>query len=953
MDDFCRICRGTSEEEPLSQPCRCDGSVRFIHQSCLQQWLAVSNKKTCELCKFEFVFTPVYADNAPESIPFITVFKIVFFNCGSHILKFTRFTTVSFLWLIFIPWVLFLFTFTLFNTINFIPHPVERLAMATLFPNPIRAAEILEGQIIYVGMISVAIMLFFAKELLGLDQIEDPNRILIERARQQVLRAQLRARLERREENVLIPEAVNHRRFGMGEGQPELHNRLNHLTLDDRRELARLRIERLERMRAESSSSDAEFFSIPAVSSEESSEEADHNQDENQDENQGDSEEDILGENVDLRAEAPEPVRVELPVPGMNNEPDSISELLGFTGSLNHAIYTAIVVVACLFGLVVSMGYIPFVLGYFSIYVMSTSKLFGPWLLFINNIKSWLFNLFNVSLELNISSKLLANTLTSTSWSPRLLLIGIGYIWISFCIVIILAIVASKQNSNSFASKVIFLLDSKLKNFIKISVFLSAELVGFPLYTGALLDITTALVMSWELNAMLTFMTRYPIISLFLHWFIGTLFMFNFSVIVDKIRQVIRPGVLWFLRDPNDADFKPIKEIIEQPVLKQVRKLLISAVMYFGFVFFGYGVFLIILTKSFSPLSIAPFRTNFSSFTEFPLDLLVFHFFLPIIYKVLQPKERIKTICHFILSFYSQLLHLSSYIFGGRHVQEEQDTMLVIDHVLVPKTIEINPDDFISPSNHTLILCPNRDSLKLPPSVTLFYHPVSSIDEKDLIIEKYHLNPRDYTFTLIPSYLKTRLWSLFLLFWSNFIGGIVVAIYSCIIIGRQVLDLFFTESHDIYAFLLGCSIICVLFYSLFLLKHIDKSNIFHIAASVSSVCFFFLIVFPMGLMSLINCYLMMPSQMHNEKTIMRFYLHEWAIGVIYCRVLYVFIQMGPANAFQLTIRRLFHGGWHQFPLKFFYQTIVFKLLLLLIISHGAPYGMGVLLGHALRTFIFI
>lgn len=37
----CRICldEADSEENPFITPCKCDGSMKFIHLTCLQEWL--------------------------------------------------------------------------------------------------------------------------------------------------------------------------------------------------------------------------------------------------------------------------------------------------------------------------------------------------------------------------------------------------------------------------------------------------------------------------------------------------------------------------------------------------------------------------------------------------------------------------------------------------------------------------------------------------------------------------------------------------------------------------------------------------------------------------------------------------------------------------------------------------------------------------------------------------
>lgn len=43
-------------------------------QDCLLQWLQHSGKDSCELCKYKFRFTPVYAENAPKRVAAHQVF---------------------------------------------------------------------------------------------------------------------------------------------------------------------------------------------------------------------------------------------------------------------------------------------------------------------------------------------------------------------------------------------------------------------------------------------------------------------------------------------------------------------------------------------------------------------------------------------------------------------------------------------------------------------------------------------------------------------------------------------------------------------------------------------------------------------------------------------------------------------------------------------------------------
>lgn len=56
MGDICRICHCEADaENPLLSPCYCAGSLKYVHQNCLRQWLAASDTRSCELCKFNFI----------------------------------------------------------------------------------------------------------------------------------------------------------------------------------------------------------------------------------------------------------------------------------------------------------------------------------------------------------------------------------------------------------------------------------------------------------------------------------------------------------------------------------------------------------------------------------------------------------------------------------------------------------------------------------------------------------------------------------------------------------------------------------------------------------------------------------------------------------------------------------------------------------------------------------
>jgi E3 ubiquitin-protein ligase MARCH6 len=42
----------------------------------------------------------------------------------------------------------------------------------------------------------------------------------------------------------------------------------------------------------------------------------------------------------------------------------------------------------------------------------------------------------------------------------------------------------------------------------------------------------------------------------------------------------MRPGAMWFIKDPQDQNSHPIRDILDRPALIQLHKIGISAVMY-------------------------------------------------------------------------------------------------------------------------------------------------------------------------------------------------------------------------------------------------------------------------------------------------------------------------------------------------------------------------------------
>ncbi len=65
-------------------------------------------------------------------------------------------------------------------------------------------------------------------------------------------------------------------------------------------------------------------------------------------------------------------------------------------------------------------------------------------------------------------------------------------------------------------------------------------------------------------------------LSSFLKFFLR----YTFAVLLSGCRSVMRPGAMWFIKDPQDQNSHPIRDILDRPTLVQLRKIFISGLMY-------------------------------------------------------------------------------------------------------------------------------------------------------------------------------------------------------------------------------------------------------------------------------------------------------------------------------------------------------------------------------------
>ena len=56
----CRICLENDKRKSLIAPCLCKGSIKYVHNECLNKWRYQNknNLSQCDMCKFRFIILP-------------------------------------------------------------------------------------------------------------------------------------------------------------------------------------------------------------------------------------------------------------------------------------------------------------------------------------------------------------------------------------------------------------------------------------------------------------------------------------------------------------------------------------------------------------------------------------------------------------------------------------------------------------------------------------------------------------------------------------------------------------------------------------------------------------------------------------------------------------------------------------------------------------------------------
>ncbi|KAH8991685.1 hypothetical protein EDB92DRAFT_1797968 [Lactarius akahatsu] len=525
---------------------------------------------------------------------------------------------------------------------------------------------------------------------------------------------------------------------------------------------------------------------------------------------------------------------------------------------------------------------------------------------------------------------------------------------------------------------------------VKVAAFIIIELVLFPLGCGINLDLCSIwLFPEASLQSRIAFFQYAPLTATFYHWVVGTMFMYQFAILLASCRTIMRPGAMWFIKDPSDQNFHPIRDILERPALVQLRKLSVSAIMYGlvvacgvgsigGLMRLGRGIILPLRWKPREPLS------------DVPIDLLFLHVLLPYTLRFFRPRRVVRKTSVKIWKYLCAQLRLTSYMFGGRHPDEERGVSY--SSWWAPRN---SGDEVAEGGLHfhgSYRRVPNSDNVAVPRDmratarVDVTGLPVDDeaqrlITAQDAEAEKAKRNPKDdYTVVYIPPHFQYRVALFIFALWVVGCVFITATVSMPILLGRGVFNLFTRrQMHDGYSFLVGSYALWGCWVVGHTLDRMEKRRqrrgadeargnwpLYFLKRSVlwlakiSYIVFFIGIVIPALIGLVVELYMIMPIRLSlNPDLVPNIRVADmWALGIIYAKIILHAQRLRPLNRITAGFNHIKAHGWtNPEPLS---ATVEFIVPLLVGLSGmlALPPVIVVLLRHLIplrvdQRFIFM
>ena len=349
----------------------------------------------------------------------------------------------------------------------------------------------------------------------------------------------------------------------------------------------------------------------------------------------------------------------------------------------------------------------------------------------------------------------------------------------------------------------------------KVILIIGIEMIAFPLYCGLLLDFALMpLFPGVTFQSRCAFIVDAPMTALFVHWFIGTCYMFHFALFVSMCRKVMRKGVLYFIRDPDDPTFHPVRDVLERPVAGQLSKIAFSAIVYGGLVMACLGGVIWVLTCIDGVLPINWLGNEPK--LELPVDVLFYNFLLPFLIRKVEPSTKIAAMWEWWFRGCARRLRLTHFMFDEVR-DDERGTW---------KGIKWNPwtERREGPQyfhrDGAFVRAPASDSVRIAKGERVFLE-VNQNNERAEGEEVSEDGPhgrknKNFAKIYIPPDFRARIATFIFLIWLFAATTGILFTIGPILVGRKAIRLLTQGDeppNDLYAFTIGVHICGALAYA--------------------------------------------------------------------------------------------------------------------------------------------
>jgi E3 ubiquitin-protein ligase MARCH6 len=369
------------------------------------------------------------------------------------------------------------------------------------------------------------------------------------------------------------------------------------------------------------------------------------------------------------------------------------------------------------------------------------------------------------------------------------------------------------------------------EKILKIIIIIGIELVVFPIYCGTLLHVSLLpLLENTSLKDFISVTAAHPTVITVLHWAFGTFYMFVFAMFVTMCRKIMRPGVLYFVRDPSDPEFHPIKDALERPLLSQLKKIAISGLIYSALILVCIGQVISALRYRFNvsyfPLKLAPQLSLEQQSAILPLIsvYMIGHHFLSV--RDIKRMAILRRYWKWVFVYSCKALRLSSFIMNDPTSQEQGSVrygspLALFQRAKPDYTKPLTEDQFAKlkkdPSkayfvkDGCFVRAPSSDSIQSSADMSLkMFVTVTKDDERlDGLQDPNPLQRelRDYTVVYVPPHFRRRVALLLGSIWLFGIIAVLCATALPLVVGKGITSLLLPQAvaklGDIFHFYVG------------------------------------------------------------------------------------------------------------------------------------------------------